>query len=172
MGNEEEEEVLQKEEDLVKMANELGHKKKALSGFLASCEAKVNSSEMASVLRLDIKCKPQWPSSAQAALQFFDSIAEKIRSVKRDRKNWSKVELGLLFFLVMRVLQREQLGVLELGRGHWEFIGSMFPGRTGEKCMFKWLTFRKFDVASYPWTEEEDRVLEELVRRSPDVNWL
>ncbi len=149
----------------MRLNRELLHKRAALVEFLEGAQSKVSQAELHSTLKLNVKCKLAWPSSNLHAIQFFDIIAEKIKSFKRDRKNWSKVELGLLFFLLLKLVTEEAVDVLELNEDQWARVGGMFPGRTGEKCMFKWLTFRKFELSSYPWTEAEDAVLESLVKR-------
>jgi hypothetical protein len=71
--------------------------------------------------------------------------------------------VGLLFCLMLRLLWLRNITIEQVTQEEWQEIGQMYPGRTAEKCMFKWLTFRKFDLAKYPWTQSEDKILRQLV---------
>ncbi|EAX83484.1 Myb-like DNA-binding domain containing protein [Trichomonas vaginalis G3] len=58
-------------------------------------------------------------------------------------------------------LIRQQIAAV--GEGNWTLIAKVVPGRTARQCRERWINYLSPNVANTPWTEEEDRMLENLV---------
>lgn len=153
---------------------EIIHKRANLTRFVQEEDASsgVADSDIEGLLFLDSKPGAKIPKSPSEAVQLFESVAGNLTTKRRYRKNWSMAEMGLLFWVLLRVQSLRGRTVLEMGPDEWEFVGGMIPGRNGEKCMFKWLTYRKFELCAYPWTECEDNTLKRLLGGEGRVNWL
>jgi hypothetical protein len=58
-----------------------------------------------------------------------------------------------------------------LSDSDWESISACLPGRTGEDCFYKFLSFYKWPIKDYPWTESEDSILEVIVSNPASTDW-
>ena len=46
----------------------------------------------------------------------------------------------------------------------WKFISLLIPATSWKKCMFKWLSLKKFSLMVFKWSKEESDLLANLVK--------
>lgn len=55
--------------------------------------------------------------------------------------------------------------VKELGANRWSIIAKELPGRIGKQCRERWFNHLNPEINKAPWTEEEERILQEAHNR-------
>lgn len=74
--------------------------------------------------------------------------------------------------MLSKYIERESLAkiddmvtlVLIQDQKDWKFVSDLIPGSTADRCMFKWLSLKKFNLAKYKWEETESKILSDLVK--------
>lgn len=76
------------------------------------------------------------------------------------KSSWSRDEDSLLKELVLRY-----------GARSWKKISSHFENKTDVQCLHRWQKVLNPQLVKGPWTEEEDRIVIEMVKKHGPKNW-
>jgi myb-related protein len=88
-----------------------------------------------------------------------DDFWKRIEGVSA-KSNWSQEEDALLKELVLRH-----------GAKSWKKISSHFDSRSDVQCLHRWQKVLNPQLVKGPWTDEEDRIVIEMVGRYGPWNW-
>ena len=71
---------------------------------------------------------------------------------KKIKRNWSNEDVGILTWILSKhIEQSETCKVENMTPQDWKIIARLIPGSTPTRCMFKWLSLKKFNLGSYRW---------------------
>ena len=61
--------------------------------------------------------------------------------------------------------------VFKYGGKNWKKIAEVLPGRTDVQCLHRWQKVLNPSLIKGPWTEEEDRLVVQLVHQHGPQKW-
>lgn len=83
-----------------------------------------------------------------------------------------------LFFLLIQLISTScsqdtalRHAVEQHGAKNWKAIAKFLPGRSEVQCLHRWQKVLKPSLVKGPWTAEEDRTVEEHVRKHGACKW-
>lgn len=47
----------------------------------------------------------------------------------------------------------------------------MIPGSSWQTCKFRWLSLKKFKLVTHKWSEDESKLLSEIISQSSSLHW-
>lgn len=54
----------------------------------------------------------------------------------------------------------------------WKYVAELVPGKSDAQCMFKWLGLKKYNLTEFPWAENEENMLRQLVQDKGKNRWI
>lgn len=91
---------------------------------------------------------------------------------KKTKKNWNEHDVDILVWVLTKYTAfHANKSVHEMVNfflfkddDDWKFVSSLIPATSGKRCMFKWLSLKKFSLMAFKWSKEESSLLETLVK--------
>jgi len=50
-------------------------------------------------------------------------------------------------------------------------VGRIFPGKSSDQCKARWQSLLKVNLTKAPWTQEEDRLLSQIIQEKGPKKW-
>jgi hypothetical protein len=91
-----------------------------------------------------------------------DSYLNGRRTLVQCRDRWQNfLKPGLRKGMWTQVEDDTMRSCIEQGMTHWDKIADAVPGRTNKQCRVRWHNHLDPAIKKTPWTEEEDKILDE-----------
>lgn len=90
-------------------------------------------------------------------IPFYNSILIKYKTTYASHKikhSWSQHDIIILLWIVNWLYQTSSVEPINFSKTHWVEVASLIPFRSGEDCMYKWLSMRNNQLEESPWTLE------------------
>ncbi|CAK91822.1 unnamed protein product (macronuclear) [Paramecium tetraurelia] len=84
------------------------------------------------------------------------------------RKNWTDDDKQILIWIVLKICARDGTSIRKIPNKIWEEVVLLLSRRTVEQCKNKWNDLLKLSLQQIPWTEEQDILLLDLIRKSKE----
>ena len=108
--------------------------------------------------------KAQLVYNTSMVLSIVDSMIKKARSTRKLKRNWSKYDLIVMFWIIEKYSPLVGHRPHEYTHEEWQYIASLIPGKHRYACLFKWLNLKmNGKAAREPWGEEEGEMLLKMV---------
>ena len=91
---------------------------------------------------------------------------------KKTKKNWNEKDIDILVWILNKYSSfhaKKSVHTLVIfcllkDESDWKFISQLIPATSWKKCMFKWLSLKKFSLLVFKWSKEESELLALLVK--------
>ncbi|CAK59816.1 unnamed protein product (macronuclear) [Paramecium tetraurelia] len=84
------------------------------------------------------------------------------------RKNWTDDDKQILIWVVLKICSKEGINIRKIPNKAWEDVVQLISRRTVEQCKNKWTDLLKLSLQQLPWTQEQDRLLLDLIKKSKE----
>ncbi|CAD8206944.1 unnamed protein product [Paramecium pentaurelia] len=84
------------------------------------------------------------------------------------RKNWTDDDKQILIWVVLKICSRDGINIRKIPNKIWEEVVQLISRRTVEQCKNKWTDLLKLSLQQIPWTEEQDLLLLDLIKKSKE----
>lgn len=86
---------------------------------------------------------------------------------KKTKKNWNEHDVDILVWVLNKYtanFAKKSVHILVIfsiiqNDEDWKFISSLIPATSPKRCMFKWLSLKKFSLMAFKWSKEESNLL-------------
>lgn len=118
---------------------------------------------------LPLKLYPTMISSNCVPKEFKSKISliSRMMRNKKTKKNWNEHDVDILVWVLNKyttTFAKKSVHILVnfiiiKDDEDWKFISSLIPATSPKRCMFKWLSLKKFSLMAFKWSKEESTLL-------------
>lgn len=105
-------------------------------------------------------------------------IYEKLLNEKRDpsqskrtQSQWKDDETQLFQYGLFAYIVKHDVYVEDFSLKEWDKVAEIVPTKDAKKCEKRWLFIQKLSGNKNKWTNQEDKILTDLVEKSGAKNW-